>query len=150
MIAVIARKWVEALRSGEYQKTTHALHTTGGYCCLGVLCELYRKEHGESRWVPHPGSETLEFDTAVGICVGQGMADTDKDLAILPRAVKQWAGMGSRDGSLPEGHGESIVWDRKGYGPTIKPAETLAELNDDGDRTFVQIADIIERVAEGL
>lgn len=35
------RKWVEALRSGEYEQTSEALRRTdGSMCCLGVLSEL--------------------------------------------------------------------------------------------------------------
>jgi len=38
-------KWVEALRSGEYQQGLHRLRTPDSvrnfsYCCLGVLCEV--------------------------------------------------------------------------------------------------------------
>lgn len=34
-------KWVAALRSGEYKQGRGALQdTTGGYCCLGVLCRV--------------------------------------------------------------------------------------------------------------
>jgi hypothetical protein len=31
-------KWVEALRSGEFNQTTGRLHDYEGFCCLGVLC----------------------------------------------------------------------------------------------------------------
>ena len=34
------RKWVEALRSGEYEQCTGRLHDGSGFCCLGVLCEV--------------------------------------------------------------------------------------------------------------
>jgi hypothetical protein len=33
----IGRKWVAALRSGEYPQTTDVLYDGCGYCCLGVL-----------------------------------------------------------------------------------------------------------------
>lgn len=35
-----AKKWVEALRSGEYKQTRSYLSTKDGYCCLGVACDL--------------------------------------------------------------------------------------------------------------
>jgi hypothetical protein len=46
----IANKWVKALRSGKYKKATGALckvakNGNKSYCCLGVLVELYNKEH---------------------------------------------------------------------------------------------------------
>lgn len=34
-------RWIAALESGEYPKGVGALRTSnGGYCCLGVACEL--------------------------------------------------------------------------------------------------------------
>lgn len=47
----IKAKWVAALRSGEYKQGYGALHcgsddpkVDGGFCCLGVLCEVAVKE----------------------------------------------------------------------------------------------------------
>lgn len=39
-------KWVNALRSGEYQQGKAVLHnpTQDTYCCLGVLCEVTGRE----------------------------------------------------------------------------------------------------------
>ncbi len=41
-------KWTAALRSGAYRQTTSTLRNpdTGGYCCLGVLCDL----SGQGEW----------------------------------------------------------------------------------------------------
>jgi hypothetical protein len=33
-------KWVAALRSGEYKQARGWLSHKGGYCCLGVLCDV--------------------------------------------------------------------------------------------------------------
>jgi len=33
-------KWVEALRSGDYEQGDYALRSVGGFCCLGVACDL--------------------------------------------------------------------------------------------------------------
>ncbi len=41
--------WLEALRSGEYKQTRMCLRDTDGYCCLGVLTDLYAKEK-EVEW----------------------------------------------------------------------------------------------------
>lgn len=35
------RKWVKALRSGKYSKTTGVLQDSKGYCCLGVGCDVF-------------------------------------------------------------------------------------------------------------
>ena len=42
----IKQKWVNALRSGEYEQGSEKLYSGRGYCCLGVLCDLYSKENG--------------------------------------------------------------------------------------------------------
>ena len=38
-----AQLLVSALRSGEYKQIKGCLSTGGGYCCLGVACEVYIK-----------------------------------------------------------------------------------------------------------
>ncbi len=86
----IAAKWCDALRSGEYQQAPQQLRVYGtdvdGFCCLGVLCDLYAKERpDEGRW---------DGDLfRAGLSVGS---------THLPRDVQEWAGMssdcGSRDG----------------------------------------------------
>jgi hypothetical protein len=44
MKADLKAKWIDALRSGEYQQTDSVLHTVvqgeDRYCCLGVLCKV--------------------------------------------------------------------------------------------------------------
>lgn len=46
-----ATKWVEVLRSGEYKQARLSLRVGDRFCCLGVLCDLYRKETGDGEWV---------------------------------------------------------------------------------------------------
>ena len=42
----IKRIWLEALRGGKYEQTTGVLRSKkDGFCCLGVLCDLYIKAH---------------------------------------------------------------------------------------------------------
>lgn len=41
--------WLAALRSGDFkQGTGHLRSAQGGYCCLGVLCEVAGWPHAES------------------------------------------------------------------------------------------------------
>lgn len=40
MNAELKAKWVEALRSGEYQQGKKRLKHMGRYCCLGVLAHV--------------------------------------------------------------------------------------------------------------
>lgn len=35
----LKKKWIEALRSGDYMQGRSALNERGRFCCLGVLCE---------------------------------------------------------------------------------------------------------------
>lgn len=36
-------KWLNALWSGEYKQTRNELQNYGGFCCLGVACNLFIK-----------------------------------------------------------------------------------------------------------
>ena len=41
MNSVIKKKWINALRSGEYRQGQEFLKSKDGtYCCLGVLCKI--------------------------------------------------------------------------------------------------------------
>lgn len=49
----IKEMWLEALRSGDYKQTTGCLNNgKGGFCCLGVLTDLYIKEKNKA-WIPN-------------------------------------------------------------------------------------------------
>lgn len=48
MDQAVKAKWVAALRSGEYKQAKGALKDGGGFCCLGVLCDLHSKETGRA------------------------------------------------------------------------------------------------------
>lgn len=74
----IKDKWIEALRSGKYEQAQGALQCDGGFCCLGVLSDLYAKEHS-IEWtdsVTHPNNKRLLEESA-----------------LLPNKVKEWAGL---------------------------------------------------------
>ena len=43
----IKQCWIEALNSDEYKQTRNKLKDSTGFCCLGVLTDLYIKEHNE-------------------------------------------------------------------------------------------------------
>ena len=135
-----AQKWVDALRSGEYEKCQAMLHEFGGiagetpmFCVLGVACDLYAKanpDHG--RW-----DTDSSFVTASGA-----------KMAGLPIEVSDWLGL-TRLGDNDERSNEYGQFLSNKYIPdTIK--ETLAWLNDEGDITFAQIAHVIESQPEGL
>lgn len=83
----IKELWINALRSGEYKQSQHALRTVSGFCCLGVLCDLAAKlELGtwrqtiESKWVFEPMGGNSRQDTLPGRVVEwAGLRDSNPD-----------------------------------------------------------------------
>lgn len=78
----IKELWVNALPS--YKQDQDRLRTSYGFCCLGVLCDLYLKEMGEG-WV---------IDVYKGLdgrYVNYYMNDYENEF--LPKEVMDWAGL---------------------------------------------------------
>lgn len=124
------RKWVDALRSGEYKQTTGRLRGDVGFCCLGVACDLYGKEHGEP-WV--------------------GEGEFMRRIDMPSQAVADWLGVGEPNPVLARL--ESDDWEDPDAGYTVTPGGDresdgiglrASELNDDYGWTFDQIASAIE------
>ena len=46
-------RWMHALRFGNFKQTRNVMSNkkSGGYCPLGVACEVYRVETGNGEWV---------------------------------------------------------------------------------------------------
>lgn len=77
MNSEVKEKWIAALRSNEYKQTQGYLHTHDGYCCLGVLCDLYAKEKN-MEWKIENDGNIRSFD--------------GKD-QVLPQSVSDWSGV---------------------------------------------------------
>lgn len=77
----IKTKWIKALRSGKYKQTTGTLKDEVGFCCLGVLCDIYRKEHKDLnlKW---------DYDT---------LGNFNCEKSELPYTVRKWAGLSKSD-----------------------------------------------------
>lgn len=94
----IKAMWIEALRGGKYKQCRGDLHKVGknggkgSYCCLGVLCDLHRKEKGQ-KWYKSETGDQLYL----------GEADE------LPADVAKWAGLDSVNGSYYGGCRSLIV-----------------------------------------
>lgn len=114
--------WVNALRSGDYSQVTSRLHTSHGFCCLGVACDLYRNENPEYAITQYGVGDYAYF------VYGSVGMHTD----MLPDAVMDWLGIASANPAF------NILNDSEGVFYF-----TLTELNDSGF-TFSQIADIID------
>lgn len=125
----IKNLWVQALTSGEYKQTRASLRDYEEeectYCALGVLCDLYAKEHGE-RWMLLDKGYGYQFY----LSIGDGY---DEENIVLPEAVKEWAGLNSIDPhvltSVP--------------GVDTPTNITISILNDDYLYSFSKIADAI-------
>jgi hypothetical protein len=125
----IKQKWIDALRSGDYQQGTGRLRSNDGFCCLGVLCDLYAQEHFNQGWVFKEENEENPLP--------QDYWYFDGESELLPSSVRQWAGLYSSSPVIKvevEDEPEDEDWDKM---------IAIAELNDNGS-TFNQIADLIE------
>lgn len=110
----IKKKWVAALRSGEYKQGRNSLKNhEGEYCCLGVLCDLAVREGLKVEEKFHPSNRQYSFDG---------------DFGFLPLSVRQWAQLSESSPTLTSGEDK----------------EKLDCLNDLYRLTFNEIADLIE------
>ena len=112
---------VKKLRSGEYTQTKGYLRNQGGFCCLGIACDL---TNGISKW-----RKRLEND------IYNDKKDKNKfyflfgkDNETLPKAVMDYYGFVHSDG---------------GFLNEKRCRRTLAGMNDNGI-SFLKIADVIE------
>ena len=106
----IKQKWVSALRSGEYQQTQRRLHDENGFCCLGVLCDLYLKENN-LEWEP-----STHYKNAY---MFQDM------VAVLPLSVEKWAGVG--EGNPLVNDGDSSLVELNDSGSTFNEIADVIE-----------------------
>lgn len=110
----VKQKWVAALRSGEYKQGAGYLkNSKGEYCCLGVLCDVAKKEGQKVVEKYLPSLHTYTFD---------------ESKAFLPMSVADWAQLSTEAPYVLVGGG----------------MDRLDHLNDSGDFSFDQIADLIE------
>lgn len=72
MLNKAAKKWVKALKSGKYEQTVGQLKRDGKYCCLGVACELAKKDGvinhyaGSAEILPAVVQKRLGLNTRIG------------------------------------------------------------------------------------
>jgi hypothetical protein len=136
----IAKQWIAALNSGTYQQGQGKLHATDingecQYCCLGVLCDLYRQQNPDELDV----KVVTRKDQALAqhyqmMSIGDASITVyDNDSVVLPLRVREWAGMADPLGRFTN---------------ASHAQDSLAELNDHG-MSFAKLADVIDvHVAE--
>lgn len=62
----VKARWVAALRSGKYKQAQNQLtNGRGSFCCLGVLCDLYAKEHHVAWFYDLESSDQEELPNAI-------------------------------------------------------------------------------------
>lgn len=120
----IADRWIAKLRSGEYGQTYGRLRDVDhhAFCCLGVLCDLYREDHDDLAWVD-----------------GNAVIGDLRTRASLPDELVEWSEMNSSLGNFPGSVIEELNFQH----------DSLAQLNDSG-WSFERIGDFIEKHWEDL
>lgn len=116
--------WVSALRSGKYRKAKGSLKQNGGYCCLGVLTNLYIRKTGKGRWVKDGSS--IRF-----------VSNTSQEGGTLPSEVSKWAGIKGSNQMNPHLKNLILVGDSH--------YDNLVGLNDDTRKNFKFIAEVIDK-----
>lgn len=120
----VKAEWLEALRSGNYAQATGRLckvidrttdDPTYGYCCLGVLTDLYRKDTNIGKWIADGRGYYAGKDFHVG---EEEIFRASND---IPVATRSWS-------NLTDEFARS----------------ELVKLNDGDKKTFSEIADWIE------
>lgn len=115
----VKETWVTALRSGEFTQGKDRLRTLDdSYCCLGVLCELHRRETGVGSWEVRADSPIFRDESHHYFYMGEDFG--------LPQKVADWAGLE--------------------LGPGLRVNDTwsyLSDLNDEGV-PFNVLAELIE------
>ena len=75
--------WVDALRSGEYSQTKRQLQDDGGYCCLGVLCEVGEKAGIPVNTRPNGKLSGLSLTAQGGILDWSGTGQLDQQNTLI-------------------------------------------------------------------
>ena len=100
----IKKKWLKALRSGEYKQSLTALKFKNTFCCLGVLCDLHSKETG-NKW---NAGHYLEHD------------------GVLPIEVVDWATLPDGDPDIKSNNGVTLS-DANDRGQSFKQIANIIE-----------------------
>ncbi len=124
----IRAQWCIALRSGDYEQTAGNLRKRpeegrdepAGYCCLGVLTDLWIKA-GHSEMVADELEGEGEDGEPLALC-----SVWDHSGGVLSWEVAKWAGLACCDPDLLPGEHGTATW-----------------VNDSG-QTFAEIADLID------
>lgn len=123
MKKIIKKKWVAALRSGEYKKAKGTLKKGNGFCCLGVLTDMYCK----AKKIENPWQKNNTKSKSYSVKLTP-KGDYEYH-SVTPEKVMKWSGL-ARANPIADG-------------------KELAVYNDRGDKndkqmSFKKIAKLIE------
>lgn len=126
----VKKKWIDALRSGWYDQGSEKLRSDQGYCCLGVLCDLYTQETKMVGW------EFRGYDENEHLPQDYWYFDGESEF--LPESVKEWAGFNVNNPSVRVDVTDNDDEDNWFY------TDEIANLNDSG-YTFNELSELIEQ-----
>ena len=89
MDPAIKKKWVAALRSGEYEQGQGYLQKDGKFCCLGVLCHVCGAEESLGRLTDWPDANTTDSSRLTWPEVNELAAMNDDDNLSFPE-IADW------------------------------------------------------------
>ena len=116
----VMKQWVKALRSGKYKQTRGQLRGKRGYCCLGVLCDVYDAD----AWNKSPVFDSYSTPYSFGPM---------KECYSLPPKVLAWSDLKS-DVAV-------VKWLQGRNGDDV----CLASINDSWHWGFKKLAAFIEK-----
>jgi hypothetical protein len=147
----IKKRWIDALKSGDYNQGTESLCCNDSFCCLGVLCDLYIQDTKNGEWFSYM-AEDGNNDIYETKFVIRNEESNIVEGEILPSVVADWAGISLEKRNTSVRFNTStcdiLVPKQEEYTSNRldipKDHITLAELNDLG-ASFEYLADVIER-----
>jgi hypothetical protein len=124
----VKQKWIDALRSGKYEQGSEKLRSVTGYCCLGVLCDIYAQEHN-TQW-EFRGDEEINPQSQDYWYFGD-------QSEFLPESVMNWAELKTPNPNVRVDVEDNEDEDNWYY------TDELSNINDSG-YSFNGIANLIE------
>jgi len=87
----IAKRWIKFLKEKKKAKGMLYNKNSGGRCCLGHLCEMYRQETGKGVWEYGPKGQDSHRPKRGMTFITVDVDMTSYDSYVLPFAVEKWA-----------------------------------------------------------
>lgn len=121
MDAEIKKLWQDALLSGDYKQGAGCLRNNeDGYCCLGVLADIYIKRQDSIKWEQE---NNLEYFKNKYVITGLG---NTRPWSYLPSEIAMWSGLNDENPSV-----------------MIDGEKTFLAVKNDAGASFKEIAELI-------